>query len=214
MTWFSSLLVIARGKYNDKKGIPAYHFTFKLSDLDTSSTVFTITDAQGEAYLSVDGNYLLYFHQTFSGDVVSKQYENGRFPGTYEYTQELTAINQLGEITLPVDYPDFSLDLRLPLPEGTTFRSIYQHRPGEFFYTYDTGISKDDFINFYQNATPANGWTIVKVGIFNTSKICARGCAYLKRAGDPDGAEWLISWAPRIDETTLVLYYYPKGSRN
>jgi len=197
----------------DYKGTPANHFTFELSDLVDNLGDWNIKQADGEAYLSVEGNYLLYFHEKLSGTVIVVPGKSGWFPGTMESTQELTQINQPLQIALPASYPNFALDLGLALPVGTSLSSINSYPPaaGGLFYKYKTGVNVNDFLNFYQSAALNNGWSIVQAGQFKKPEYCYQGCVIFRRDSDPKGAEWVMLWANEITTSALVFYYHPKG---
>jgi hypothetical protein len=156
----------------DFQGIPANHFTFDQTDLKGGSDptgTYKIEKASGDLYLAQDGNYLLRYHIKVTGNVYPSS-GPGYSAGVREYTEELSSINGLKEITLPPDYLalKLELDLGLPVPAGTKLHAIAHSTDGTNYSLYDyfmpVTVSTADFLEFYKNLAPTNGWTVSQVG--------------------------------------------------
>jgi hypothetical protein len=80
----------------------------------------------------------------------------------------LSSINQLKEIAVPADFLalKLDLDLGLPLPAGTTLTGVirYAQGLGVDSYGYHASVSSNDFLAFYNNLAPTNGWTVAHIG--------------------------------------------------
>ena len=145
------------------KGIAAYHFVLDGANSTESNVDYQV---EGELYLAKEGNYILFSHQLET----SKQ---GDFAQTYEVTETLSSINQLTEITLPADMEEMvstsnlPFDLSLPLPPDSAFSGMirYENGLGVDLYTFSTPkTSIEEFLSFYRNLPPTDGWTVSHVG--------------------------------------------------
>jgi hypothetical protein len=146
-------------------GIPANHFVFDETDLASYASYTPENPSpavEGDLYLAQEGNHVLYTH--------SKETSPTR---TYEVTEELSSIGQVGEITLPAELApmtqalDIGVDLGRLLPPGSSLLSMirYRHGIGVDYYTYVTSVkTNDDFANFYRALPPTDGWTVSHVG--------------------------------------------------
>jgi hypothetical protein len=175
----------------DFQGIPANHFTFDQTNLGEQSDptgTYKIDKAQGDLYLAQDGNYLLRYHIKFTGNVYSPGGNPDYFPGVREFNEELSSINQLTEITLPAEYLalKLELDLGLPVPADTKLQTVLHSNDGRKYDYYDyympVTVSPDNFLEFYRNLTPTNGWTVLQVGGKTKFDSCQdRDCVILKK---------------------------------
>jgi len=172
-------------------GIPANHFTFDQSDLNGGSDptgTYKVEKASGDLLLAQAGNYLLRYHLKLSGNLYSPPGSALYGPGTREFTEELSSINQLTEITLPPEVLAFKLvlDLGLPVPTGSRLHAIshFNDVPKYDYYDYfmPASVSKADFLDFYKNLAPTNGWTVSQVGGKTSYDNCQdRDCVILKK---------------------------------
>lgn len=147
----------------DYEGIPAYHFVL---DPVTSTQGNTNYELEGDFYIAQDGNYVLYSHwKETSGQ--------GDFTQIYEVTHSLTSINQLPEIQLPADMQEMAAavklpaELGLPLPGNSTVDRMIRYKSGigvDLYYLTDPDMSVDEFLDFYRNLPPTDGWTVTHVG--------------------------------------------------
>lgn len=145
------------------EGIPAYHFVLDpVSSTDSNASV----QLEGDLYLARDGNYVLYSHWKETSS-------QGDFTQVYEVTYSLSSINQLTEITLPADMTDMVAAARLPVEMGLPVpgnsaldRMIrYEHGIGVDLYFYtNPKMSIDEFLDFYRNLPPTDGWEVTHVG--------------------------------------------------
>ena len=152
----------------DFHAIPANHFEFDQTDFTAygipGENGYKIDTAQGDFYLAQDGNYVLYFHSKVTGNVYLNREDLNYVQGVEEITKELSSINQLKEIALPVDYPALEVDLGLPLPADTKLVSLDHYPPGQGgnIYSFKTSVSNDEFLLFYKNLAPTNGAPTVR----------------------------------------------------
>jgi hypothetical protein len=177
--------------HEDFQGIPANHFTFAETDLSEQSDptgTYKIKDAQGDLYLAQDGNYLLRFHVKLTGNVYSPGGSPGYISGVHEVTEELSSIDQLKDITLPKDFLALKLELDpgLPAPAGSRLHAITHANVGADYDLYNyfipASVSKDDFLGFYRNLAPTNGWTVTQVGGITNDETCQTGdCVILEK---------------------------------
>jgi hypothetical protein len=149
----------------DFEGIPANHFVFDETDLFSYASYTPENPSpavEGDFYLAQEGNYVLYTH--------SKETSPNR---TYEVTEALSSIGQVGEITLPAELApmtqalDIGVDLGGLLPPGASLLSMirYQHGIGVDYYKYATSVRAiDEFLGFFRALPPTNGWTVSHIG--------------------------------------------------
>ncbi len=127
-------------------GVRARHYTFDEKALLGLSG---LTRAQGEAWVAVDGNYVVKYTLTAEGrDVLfGKPNTEGKLTWTYEVTD----INQAFEITPPADCqgPAEDIPLMADATEKSTFGSMI---------TYKTASAFKDVVAFYQEEMPKHGW--------------------------------------------------------
>jgi hypothetical protein len=150
----------------DFQGIPAYHFVL---DPVTSTDGNTSSQLEGDLYVAQDGNYVLYSHSKETSS-------QGNFAQVYEVTESLSSINQLTEIKLPADMTEMvaaaklPAEMGLPVPSNSTVDRMirYEHGIGvDLYFFTNPKISPDEFLNFYRNLPPTNGWTVRHVGHVN-----------------------------------------------
>lgn len=147
----------------DYQGIPAYHFVLDPVNTTDGNTNYQL---EGDFYLAQDRNYVLYSHWKETSS-------QGDSTQIYEVTESLSSINQLNEIKLPADMTEMvaaakvPADMDLPIPgESTLYQMIrYEHGIGVDLYTF-TGpdMSVDEFLDFYRNLPPTDGWEVTHVG--------------------------------------------------
>lgn len=151
----------------DYQGIPTNHFVFE----QTASTSEPNAGyaLEGDFYLAQDGSYVLYSHWKET----SSQED---FVQVYEVTEALSSINQLTEITWPSDLWEMKTamalppELGLPLPPDSATDGMIRYRAGigVDLYSFRTPKrSPDDFLEYYRNLTPTDGWTVSHVGHVN-----------------------------------------------
>jgi len=146
------------------EGIPAYHFVLEPTTSTTDNDTTLVLE--GDFYVTQTGNYVLYSHWKQT----SKQ---GDFNQIYEVTEALSSINQLTEITLSGVFLEMQtalnlpVELKLPLPPDTNLYEMIRYKGalGIDYYTLTTPkISKDEFLDFYRNLAPTDGWTVTHIG--------------------------------------------------
>jgi hypothetical protein len=147
----------------DYQGIPAYHFALDPANCADCTENYQL---EGEFYVAKEGNYVLYSHWKETS-------KSGDFSQVYEVTQEMSSINQLSEISIPADMQDMvtaaelPAELGLPLPADSALSSMIRYASccGVDFYYYSTPqTSIDDFLDYYRNLEPTDGWSVSHVG--------------------------------------------------
>ncbi|MGB8860849.1 MAG: hypothetical protein WCC60_16435 [Ilumatobacteraceae bacterium] len=146
-------------------GVPANHFVFDETSMASYSAYSPSNpspDVEGDFYLAVDGNYLLAAH-----------YKETSPQRTYEVTETVSAIGQVTEISLPADLLpmkeafDLGVELGSLVPPGGSLSEMIRYRSGigVDYYTYSTATRNNaEFIDFYRNLPPTNGWTVTHIG--------------------------------------------------
>ena len=187
----SSVLTATFAGEDAFEGIPAYHFTFdetNLVNFDYFTPDNPSPEAEGDFYLAIDGNYPLYVH--------SRSVSSGPgFELIDEYTETLSQFNQLAEITLPADMLplkdafDMGLTFGIPmLPDGKLDSMINYNSGGigVYYYQYTTTWKNEaEFIDFYTNLQPTNGWTVTHIGqVKNLDVFCNDGNCVIINNGD------------------------------
>lgn len=127
-------------------GVRARHYTF---DEKALLGLTGLAKAQGEAWVAVDGNYVVKYTLTAEGQdtLFGKANSEGKLTWTYEVTD----INQAIEIAPPADCESPAQDIPV-MPDATdksTFGSMI---------TYKTPSAFKDVVDFYQDEMPKNGW--------------------------------------------------------
>lgn len=175
----------------DFAGIPANHFIFDETNLNQEpgySGLYEIKSAQGDLYLAQDGNYLLYFHLKQSGSLYPSDSDLGFTPAVLELTEELSSINQVPEIAVPADFAFLDPELAgVPLPADTKLKTVIRYNDGRNYdmYFYNLPMSFDEFLDYYRDLAPTNGWSVVSIGIKDPRHyICdSEDCVVLKKGG-------------------------------
>ncbi|MFT3893124.1 MAG: hypothetical protein QM730_15955 [Anaerolineales bacterium] len=157
---FSSATFAGQETY---EGLPVYHFSFDTSNLAPLKNGWKVDSAQGKLLVSVDGNIPLYYQLTVKGNIQAKVNPSGGVdfvPGKITITKALSNINQPVKIALPASYPNLAVEPGFPLPSGTELDHLDLFGKGSQYYFYVTQASKEDFLSFYQNLAPTNGWMV------------------------------------------------------
>ena len=178
------------------EGLAAYHFVL---DAGASSNPNANSQLQGELYIAKEGNYILFSHWLET----TKQ---GAFSQTFEVTETVSSINQVTEIKMPsemenmVPTADLPIELGLPLPPDTAFYQMIRYKSGVgvdlYFYT-PPSMSIEDFLNFYRNLPPTDGWTVSHIGhvrLHQSDCEFTRECVIINKG------------------TTQVILYYDGGA--
>ena len=185
-------------------GIPAYHFTFDETNLASYTPGDTGTDAEGDFFLAKDGNKVLYAHQRMVSSGPGYELID-------EYTETLSSVNALAEITLPDDMVPLkeALDtgtlLGIPMPADGVVDSMINYNQGGigvYYYQFTSSWTNEaQFIDFYTNLQPTNGWTVTWIGqVKNLDAYCADGNCVIIKNGDKqvilyfDGSHLHADW--------------------
>ncbi len=127
-------------------GIRARHYTFDEKSL---VGLTGLVRAQGEAWVAVDGNYVVKYTLTAEGrDVLfGKPNTEGKLTWTYEVTD----INQAIKIEPPADCqgPAEDIPVMADATEKSTFGSMIM---------YKTTSTFREVVDFYQQEMPGKGW--------------------------------------------------------
>lgn len=184
----------------DFAGLPANHFVFNETNTRNFSS-FTpekpSPTVEGDFYLAQNGNYVLYAH--------SKEISPGR---TYEVTEAMSFVGQVGAITLPDDMDlmtqalDVGVGLISLLPPGSALSSMlrYTNGIGIDYYTYTTPVkNNDDVLDFYRTLPPTSGWAVSHIGhitphLEQTNCETRNECVILQNGGE----QIVISFAGSI----------------
>lgn len=195
----------------DFKGIPANHFSFDLTNYRVTSPPrpedweFARDTVQGDFYLSQVGSYLL-FYQVIEKGILYEPYRTAQYVAVQENKYELSMINQLAEISLPANF-DLELDFGLPLPAGTTLNEIVSYRDGfsPDSYYYTLLVNNDEFLEFYKNLAPANGFTFSRIGTVPNNINCdSQDCVILNMGS----IEILLTFVSGTTSNSLVAQVY------
>ena len=175
----------------DFGGVPAFHFTFDETDL-LNYPLYTAEkpspEAEGDFYLAKDGNYVLYAH---SRQVITAP----GFEGIDEFTDTLSSVNGVTAITLPDDIlpikdaHDLGIQLEIPMPADGVLDNMINYNDGGigvYYYQYtSTWKNEAEFIDFYTNLQPTNGWTVSFIGqVENLDVFCGDGNCVIIKNGD------------------------------
>ena len=150
----------------DFQGVPANHFVFDLADwVADAQSPLKIESVQGNLFLAQDGNYPLHLDYIKTGDALSESAPGTSdityLPGVTEFAMDISSINQVTEIVLSEDIPlqvKLSVDVPLPPDAKLSLIMVFQNAT-RLAYDYETDLSDDEIIAFYQAFQPANGWT-------------------------------------------------------
>jgi len=182
----------------DYEEISAYHFVLDPVNLTEANTNYQL---EGDFQLAQDGNYVLYSHWKETSS-------QGDFTQVYEVTESLSSINQLTEIKLPADMDEMvaavelPAEMRLPLPGNSAVNRMIRYKHGigvDLYYFTDPDMSVDEFLDFYRNLPPSDGWAVTHVGHVSLhEEDCefTRECVIISKGG-----------------TQVVLYYFGTSIR-
>lgn len=182
----------------DYEGIPAYHFVLAPVNSTNTNTSYKL---EGDFYLAKDGNYILYSHWKETSS-------QGDFTQVYEVSESLSSINELTEIQIPGDMTEMvaaaklPAEMGLPVPGNSTVNQMirYQHGIGvDVYYFTDPDMSVDEFLDFYRNLPPTDGWMVTHVGhvsLHQDDCEFTRECVMISRGN-----------------TQVILYYFGTSIR-
>lgn len=125
-------------------GVLAQHYTFDKAALENASDV---TWAEGEAWVAVDGGYVVRFAMRAEGKEPTTGHE-----GQYEIVYDLEQVNAPLDIQAPAGCDSAALEFPTML-DATDIASM-----GEMLM-YNTSSSLDEVLAFYQEQMTAAGWT-------------------------------------------------------
>jgi hypothetical protein len=133
-------------------GVSCYKYTFTEKDF-TASTGEAVTNASGEAYIAVDGGYVV--KMTINGDVSYTKSDQMFDEGTISLTFDLSDINQPITIEPPAEAKAQTGGREdLPkMPDAQVELSTSE------LISYRTASSVKDTADFYETEMPNNGWT-------------------------------------------------------
>jgi hypothetical protein len=198
ISYFNSAKYVGQETY---QGEQVYHYTVDPSNLKSNLGKLKIDKAQGDIYLTVVGNYLLHYNFDLGGNVVVIPGQEEFAPGKLEYVGDLTKVNQPLEIILPEKYGQVIFDPGVPLPEGTTLDMIGFSDAGKVGYNYTTPVSLDDFMAFYKNMPPTNGWSVLQAGDLANPLGC-QNCVLVSK----DNLKMVLEWKDRMDHYAIQIH--------
>jgi hypothetical protein len=132
-------------------GVSCYKYTFTEKDF-TSSTGEAVKNARGEAYIAVDGGYVV--KMTISGDVSYTKSDQMFDEGTINLTFDLSDINKPITIEPPAE-AKAQTGGRDDLPKRPDAK--VELSTSELI-SYRTASSVKDTADFYETEMPNNGW--------------------------------------------------------
>ncbi len=175
----------------DYAGVAAYHFTFDESNLQNYSSYTPEhpgPEAEGDFFVAQHGNYVLYAH--------SRQESKGAgYDLIDEFTDTLSSIDGVPAITLPDDMVplkdalDLGTALGIPMPTDGVVDSMINYNSGGigvYYYQFTSSWKNEaEFLDFYANLQPTNGWTVTFVGqVENLDAFCGDGNCVIIENGD------------------------------
>ncbi|MBI5934777.1 MAG: hypothetical protein HY867_13810 [Chloroflexi bacterium] len=184
-SYFKSATYLGIEQYN---GIPAYHYSMNETNM-IELKKWEVSKASGDLFISVEGRYLLHYNERFSGKVIEGQ-NPPLIEGVVENTIELVSFNQLVQISLPDDYPNFELNLDFPLPAGSTFWGVNQDASGVISYGYDTSANEEAYQAFYASLDPASGWSAMGTSDLHIGDFWCTACFIFSKAGQKLAVEF------------------------
>ncbi len=175
----------------DFAGVAAYHYTFDETNLQVFSSYTPENpspEVEGDFFLAQEGNYVLYAH--------SRQVAAGAgYELIDEFTDTMSSVNALAQITLPADMQplkdalDMGLTFGIPMLPDATLDSMINYNEGGigvYYYQYTTTWKNEtEFIDFYTNLQPTNGWTVTHIGqVKDLDAYCIDGNCVMLKNGD------------------------------
>jgi len=127
-------------------GIETNHYTFDERALGQAG----LNKSSGELWVASEGGYLVRYHLKNSGD---ENYFGEGTNGTFTWDYELSEVNQVTAIQLPVDCPAGMVDVPM-IPNATVITNM----PG--LLQYETATSIAEALAYYEQELPKHGWTI------------------------------------------------------
>jgi hypothetical protein len=133
-------------------GVSCYKYTFNEKDF-TATTGEAVQNATGEAYIAVDGGYVV--KMTMDGNVSYTKSDQMFDEGTIKLTFDLTDINKPITIAPPAEAKAQTggRDDLPKLPDAKVELSTTE------LISYRTASSVKDAANFYETEMVKNGWT-------------------------------------------------------
>lgn len=140
-------------------GIKAKHYTFdenafKENDFQGG----TVEDAEGDVYISVDGNYLVKIDMTVKGsgfDIPTSDTGEKMQEGTWAMKLDMSSINEPIEIILPAEAAAGGVPEDIPTPEDAADLTVL----GDLIM-FQTAMSPTDLATWYKEEMPKNSWTL------------------------------------------------------
>ncbi|MEQ1872288.1 MAG: hypothetical protein ABL953_01060 [Ilumatobacteraceae bacterium] len=172
---FSRVLSAVYVGEEELAGIAAYHFTFDETNLLNFDPDGPSFEVEGDFYLAKQGNYLLYVH--FRSVAAGEGFEL-----IDEFTETLTSVNELTEITLPSDFVpmdaalDVGVEFSAVLPPGSALSTMVRFGGasggiagiGVDYYRFITPVKNNaEMLDHFRTLPPTNGWTVTHIGHVN-----------------------------------------------
>jgi len=199
---FISAKFVGQETYQD---LPVYHFSFDTSDMVPSKAAWKVDTAQGDVLVSVNGNIPLYYEVTVTGNILTNANGADYLPGKIIFTKALSQINQPVKFALPASYPNLAVEPGFPLPLGTGLDHLDLYdKVSQYFYF--TQVSKEDFLSFYQNLAPTNGWTVEKIGPLEGNSYNCEACVILSHGKE----NVRIVWNQDFHQTFIMVFNPPE----
>jgi hypothetical protein len=161
-----------RETYN---GIETKHYSFDETSFDPADLEgMEIEEASGNAYIAVEGNYLVHMDVSMTGtnlQLPTGEADQTLQNGTMEIIVDLHDINEPFTIELPeealsseglpfaVPEPGEDMPADVPIPEDA--QELFASSSG--LITFKSPSSTEELASFYQAKMPEKGWTEVKV---------------------------------------------------
>jgi hypothetical protein len=136
----------------DVNGVPCYKYTFSEGDF-TANAGETVKNASGEAYIAVDGGYVV--KMTINGDVSYTDQSQMFDEGTIKLVFDLSDINKPITIEPPAE-AKAQAGGREDIPKMPDAK--IELSTGELI-SYRTASSVKDVADFYETEMANNGWT-------------------------------------------------------
>ena len=133
---------------------------------------------------AVEGRYPLHSYARFSGKVIPAPAQDPPWAeGVVEKTRILFLSTSRCGSSLPADYPNFDLDLELPLPSGSVLGGVNQDTSGGVHYDYVTLVNTEEYKAFYASFDPASGWSALGQGDVHYDDWWCTACLIFSKGG-------------------------------
>lgn len=184
-------------------GVKVHHWTMDRSAMEKCMTAEAmsdlggVTDAQGDLYVAVDGNYVAKFSLFFAGKDLKISFEGGDESldeGRWDFSYEMTDVNRPFTLEIPPEaLASGAMPEDIPVPDDAEEVNYVMG-----MISFKSAKSPQEVADFYKAEMPKKGWTESNVTELETMYL-------LEYSQDGRTASLMISTDEESGKTSVVI---------